>query len=136
VAGPSITSLPSLAFLLFFLFGRLKFNFFDNSQQSECIPLCVILHSVCEGCDRSRSKPIVLQKPSPKIVGVDHFKEKTDVNSFLSALFEEIKRLVPNNDVVTTIGRPFIVSIRYFIADLANTVVSKKSERTYRILEL
>jgi hypothetical protein len=72
---------------------------------------------VCEGCDRSRSKPIVLQKPSPKIVGVDHFKEKTDVNSFLSALFEEIKRLVPNNDVVTTIGRQFIVSIRYFIAD-------------------
>ncbi|KZS03094.1 Uncharacterized protein APZ42_034264 [Daphnia magna] len=48
--------------------------FFDNSEQAECIPICVVVHS-------------------------------------------EIKRLDPNNDDNTTIGRQFTVSIRCVIAD-------------------
>ncbi len=77
----------------------------------------MIVHSVSESCDPSRSKPILLQKRSPIIVGVAHCKEKPDVNSFLSAFIEELTRLDPNNDGATTLGRQFTVSIRCVIAD-------------------
>lgn len=77
----------------------------------------MIVHSVSESCDPSRSKPILLQKRSPIIVGVAHCKEKPDVNSFLSAFIEELARLDPNNDGATTLGRQFTVSIRCVIAD-------------------
>ncbi|XP_045024703.1 uncharacterized protein LOC123469643 [Daphnia magna] len=92
-------------------------QFFDNSEQAECIPLCVIVHSVSECSDRSRSKPIILQKRSPIIVGVAHCKEKPDVNLFLSAVIAEFKRLDPNNDDITTIGHQFTASLRCVIAD-------------------
>lgn len=91
--------------------------FFDNSEQAECIPLCVIVHSVSECSDRSRSKPIMLHKWSPIIVEVAHCKDKPDVHLFLSAVIAEIKRLDPNNDDITTIGRQFTASIRCVIAD-------------------
>lgn len=46
-----------------------------------------------------------------------HCKEKPDVNSFLSAIIKEVKRLDPNNDNNTTIGRQFTTSIRCDITD-------------------
>ncbi len=91
--------------------------FFNNSEQAEYIALCVIVHSVSESADRSRRKPILSQKQSPIIVGVAHCKEKPDLNSFLSAIIKEVKRLDPNNDDNTTIGRPFTTSIRCDITD-------------------
>jgi hypothetical protein len=39
------------------------------------------------------------------------------LNSFLSAIIKEVKRLDPNNDDNTTIGRPFTTSIRCDITD-------------------
>jgi hypothetical protein len=72
---------------------------------------------VSESADRSRRKPILSQKQSPIIVGVAHCKEKPDVNSFLSAIIKEVKRLDPNNNDNTTIGRQFTTSIRCDITD-------------------
>lgn len=91
---------------------------FNNSEKAECIPICIVVHSVSESSDRSSHKPIVLQMRSPIIVGVGHSKGKPDINEFLSPVLEELIRLDPNNhDELITRGRQFTVSLRCVIAD-------------------
>jgi len=88
---------------------------FNNSDKAECIPICVVVHSVSESSNRSLCEPIVLKIRSPIIIGVAHCKEKPNINVFLAPLFQELMRLDPNNHDVT--GRQFTVSIRCVIAD-------------------
>lgn len=91
---------------------------FNNSEKAECIPICIVVHSVSESSDRSSHKPIVLQMRSPIIVGVGHSKGKPDINEFLSPVLEELIRLDPNyHDEFITRGRQFTVSLRCVIAD-------------------
>ena len=93
-------------------------EFFDNSEQSECIPLCMVVHSVSESADLSKCKRILLKTRNPTIIGVAHCKTKPDVKKFLSPLIGELKRLDPSNlDENATAGRQFTVSIRCVIAD-------------------
>ena len=47
-------------------------EFFDNSEQSECIPLCMVVHSVSESADLSKCKRILLKTRNPTIIGVAH----------------------------------------------------------------
>lgn len=81
---------------------------FNNSDKAECIPICVVVHSVSESSNRSLCEPIVLKIRSPIIIGVAHCKEKPNINVFLAPLFQELMRLDPNNHDVT--GRQFTVS--------------------------
>ncbi|XP_045023410.1 uncharacterized protein LOC123467611 isoform X2 [Daphnia magna] len=93
-------------------------QFFDNSEQSECIPICMIVHSVSESTDLSKCKRILLKVRKPVIIGVAHCKTKPDVKKFLAPLIQELVRLDPTNlDDQVTAGRQFTVSIRCIIAD-------------------
>nr|CAH0112585.1 unnamed protein product [Daphnia galeata] len=82
---------------------------FNNSDKAECIPICVVVHSVSESSNRSLCEPIVLKIRSPIIIGVAHCKEKPNINPLF------FKKLDPNNHDVT--GRQFTVSIHCVIAD-------------------
>lgn len=69
-------------------------QFFDNSEQSECIPICMIVHSVSESTDLSKCKRILLKVRKPVIIGVAHCKTKPDVKKFLAPLIQELVRLM------------------------------------------
>jgi hypothetical protein len=64
---------------------------FNNSDKAECIPICVVVHSVSESSNRSLCEPIVLKIRSPIIIGVAHCKEKPNINVFLAPLFQETR---------------------------------------------
>lgn len=90
---------------------------FNNSEQSECIPICMVVRSVSESHDPV-SKPFLLTTRSPIIIGVAHCKEKPPVNAFMKPLMEELAQLNPFNcDADATTGREFTVSVRCVIAD-------------------
>lgn len=91
---------------------------FNNSEQSECIPICMVVHSVSESPDPLVTKPLVLTTRSQIIIGVAHCKEKPAVQVFLKPLIDELVRFNPLNwDEKATAGREFTVSVRCIIAD-------------------
>lgn len=90
---------------------------FDNSEQSECLPICMVVHSVCESSDASVIAPVVLKTRHPIVIGVAHCKHKPNVRKFLEPLVKELFRLDPDRNDYTTVGRQFTVSIRCVIAD-------------------
>lgn len=88
---------------------------FDNSEKSECVPIMAAIHGIGES---PQAEVTVLKTRYPIIVGIAHGKKKPTAKSLLNRLFEELKRLDPDNDdPLQTAGREFTVSIRCVIAD-------------------
>ena len=88
---------------------------FNNSEKSECIPICFLVHSLSK-CYGSSSL-VHLKTRHPIIIGVFHGTGKPNVHVFLAPLLEELKRLDPLKSDLTTRGREFTVSLRCVIAD-------------------
>lgn len=88
---------------------------FQNSQQSECIPIMVTVHGICVSPD---SEPTVLRKRYPMIVGIAHGSTKPTAKSLMNRVLQELDRLSPDNtDPIQTRGREFTVTVRCVIAD-------------------
>jgi len=88
---------------------------FANSENAECIPIMASVHAICESPDTT---PTILTTRYPIIVGIAHGKTKPTAKSLVHHLFQELKRLDPDNtNPSETNGREFTVSIRCVIAD-------------------
>jgi hypothetical protein len=99
---------------------------FTNSEQAEIIPILGLVYSVKRSAF-SEEPEIVLETRYPFVIGFFHGKEKPDLGKFLEPLFEELKRLSPNNaDPVQTAGREFTASLQCVVADTPMRTYLKK----------
>jgi hypothetical protein len=92
---------------------------FTNSEQAEIIQILGLGYFVKRSAF-SKEPEIVLETRYPfVIIGLFHGKEKPDLGKFLEPLFEELRRLSPNNaDPVQTAGREFTASLQCVVADI------------------
>ena len=88
---------------------------FNNSENAECIPIMASVHSIAESPTAS---PTLLTTRYPIIVGIAHGHTKPTAKSLVKHLFQELKRLDPDNtDPEETKGRQMTVSVRCVVAD-------------------
>ena len=84
---------------------------FNNSEQSECIPILFIIHSVAKSSEPNAA--VRLLKPIPFIVGLFHGNRKPNAEEFMEATIAELRRLHKDNlDPILTKGRQFTVHLR------------------------
>ncbi len=67
---------------------------FQNSQQSEFIPIMVTVHGICES---PNTEPTILKKRYPIIVGIAHGSTKPTSNSLMNRVLLGLDGLSPDN---------------------------------------
>lgn len=90
---------------------------FNNSEKGEIIPILITIHSLAKSPDISKHKPRLINPSYPMVVGVFQGKCKPDINEFLHLFIKELKRLNPDNNSATVLGRTFTVTLRCIRTD-------------------
>lgn len=113
-AAPDSEPLPQIPHFLIDLSSD-GVQVFDNSEQSECIPIMVSVHGISTS---PSDEPFILKKRYPIVIGIAHGSTKPTAQSLMRNLFQELHQLDPNNhNNEETAEREFTVSLRCVIAD-------------------